>query len=101
MGIKSQSGSFLNSTNNRLESINGKLKQVINRHSSLEDFVSHFFVILTALRTERDHKAAILFQKIKVNSFSPGSPEYEHSNLLTSYASSFVIKQFKLVDKVK
>ena len=55
---------FLNSTNNRLESINGKLKQVITHHNSLEDFVTNFFVILTALRTERDHKVAVMFQKV-------------------------------------
>ena len=34
LGLKSTCGSFLNATNNRLESINGKLKQVISRHSS-------------------------------------------------------------------
>ena len=33
-GLKFGSGSFLNSTNNRLESINGKLKQVIGRQFS-------------------------------------------------------------------
>ncbi len=62
LGMKSNCGNFLNFTNNRLESINGKLKQVINRHSSLEEFVDRFFVILTALRTERDRKAAVVFQ---------------------------------------
>ena len=101
LGLKSMCGSFLNATNNRLESINGKLKQVINRHSSLEDFISSFFVILTALRTERDHKAAIMFQKVKVQPYEQGSPEMEYSKLLTSYASTFVIKQMKLAHKVK
>lgn len=63
---KAISGSFLNSTNNRLESINGKLKQVINRHSSLEDFVNNFFVIVSAMRGECNHKAATMFQKVRV-----------------------------------
>ena len=40
MGLKSSCGNF---PNNRLESINGKLKQVINRNSSLEEFIRHFF----------------------------------------------------------
>lgn len=88
----------MNATNNR---INGKLKQVISRHSSLEDFISNFFVILTALRTERDHKAAVMFQKVKVVPYDKGSPESDYSKLLTSYASSFVIKQIQLVHKVK
>lgn len=98
---KAVSGSFLNSTNNRLESINGKLKQVINRHSSLEQFVSNFFVILSALRSERDHKAAIMFQKVKVYRYDDGSPEKLYSQLLTSYASAYVNKQIMLIAKVK
>ena len=63
--MKSCSGNFLNFTNSHLESINRKLKkQVINQHSSSEDFVENFLIILTALRTEHDHKAAIKCQKI-------------------------------------
>ncbi|XP_065886150.1 zinc finger SWIM domain-containing protein 3-like isoform X3 [Dysidea avara] len=101
MGIAACSGTFLNTTNNRLESINGKLKQVISRNSSLEEFISHFFVILTALRTERDHKAAVMFQKTKVQPFSQGSPESEYTKLLTLYASTLVLKQLELAKKVK
>lgn len=101
MGLQSSCGNFLNSTNNRLESINGKLKQVINRHSSLEDFVDKFFVILTALRTERDHRAALMFQKVKVCPFASDSSESEYSKLLTSYTSPMVIKQIELAKKVK
>ena len=81
LGFKASCGSFLNFTNNRLESINGKLKQVINYHSSLEEFVHKFFVILTSLRCERDHKAAISFQKVPINSFSISSPESQYATL--------------------
>ena len=84
LGMKSLCGSFLNFTNNRLESINAKLKQVINRHSSLEEFIYHFFIILSTLRTERDHKAAVMFQKVKVLPFPQGSPESQYTKLLTS-----------------
>lgn len=101
IGITSCCGTFLNTTNNRLESINGKLKQVISRNSSLEEFIHHFFVILTALRTERDHKAAVMFQKVKVQPFVQGSPESEYTKLLTSYASGLVIKQLEIAKKVK
>ena len=100
LGLQSACGSFLNATNNRLESINGKLKQVISCHSSLEEFVSRFFVILTPLRTERDHKAAIMFQKGKVQPYEQGSPESEYSKFLTTYASTFVMKQLKLASRV-
>ena len=61
-----------------------------------------FFAILTALRTEHDHKAAIMFQKTKVQPFAQGSPEGEYTKLLTpSYASALVLKQLELAKKVK
>ena len=77
-------------------------KLYISKHSSLEDFVHHFFfILLTALRTERDHKAAVMFQKVKVHPFLANSPESEYFKLLTSYALGFVFKQMKLAEKVK
>ena len=100
-GLKASCGSYLNFTNNRLECIDGKLKQVISRNSSLEEFIHHFFVILSTLRTERDHKAALVFQKVNVDTFEEDSPESLYSRLLTSYASSFLFKQMKLACKVK
>ena len=50
-------------------------------------------------RTERDHKAAVMFQKVKVLPFPPNSPEMEFSKCLASYASQFVLQEFKLMDK--
>ena len=61
LGDKCQTGNFLNTTNNRLESINSKLKSVIDCYSSLENFVKQFFNALYVLRNERDNKAAIDF----------------------------------------
>ena len=43
LGMKYSTGNFLNGTNNRLESLNAKLKSVISRYSSLEDFIEKFF----------------------------------------------------------
>ena len=43
MGLKYTTGNFFNTTNNRLESINVKLKSVISRYSSVEEFVDKFF----------------------------------------------------------
>ena len=101
LGLKSSCRSFLNATNNRLECINGKLKQVINHHSTLEDFISKFFIILTALRTESDDKSAVMFQKVKVLPFQQGTAEFDYTQYLTSYAAGFVLKQLELVSKVK
>ena len=66
LGLKFEGCSFVNSTVIAL-SVNGKLKQVIEKNNSLEEFVKHFFIIFTALRIERDHKAAVVFQKVKVH----------------------------------
>ena len=96
---KAMCGSFLNSTNNRLDSLNGKLRQVINRHSSLEEFIDRFFIILSTLRYEREHKAAVMFQKVKVQNYGVGSPEYQYFQLLTAFASAYVIKQLRLHHK--
>ena len=101
LGLKSLCGSFLNATNNRLECINGKLKQVINHYSTLEDFISKFFIILSALRTESDHKTAVIFQKVKVLPFQQGTAEFDYTKYLTSYAAGFVLKQLEVVSKVK
>ena len=96
MGRKISSGNFMNSTNNRLKSINGKLKQVVSKFSSLEQFIDQFFIILSVLRRERNYKAVVSYQKVRCNPHVPSSPQAAYSNLLTSYASSFVFKQIDL-----
>ena len=44
-------------------------------------FVEKFFVILNALRRERDYKVATMFQKVKVSPFNADSPESHYSKL--------------------
>lgn len=100
LGIKCVAGSFLNSTNNCLESLNGKLKQVIKRYSTMEEFITNLSIAITSIRTERDHEAALLYQKVKIYPFSDSSPEAKYSVFLTSYAFEFVLKQLQLTVKV-
>ena len=82
--------SFLKSTNNHLESSNGKLKGVIGRHSSLEEFVEHFFIILTALRTEQDHSAALTFQKVKIYPFAVKMLPLTHTHQLKTLVEKLI-----------
>ncbi|XP_043271633.1 uncharacterized protein [Venturia canescens] len=84
---------FLNITNNRLESLNAKVKSVVKRYTTLEDFVRSFFILVMCLNDERDHKAAYTYQKIAVQAFDAESPEYFFSHLLTKYAFRFVEKE--------
>lgn len=92
---------FLNRTNNRIECINQKLKSVITKHSSLPQFFSQLRATIESLRTERDHRALNVFQKIPVTPFKPETPEYQYMEHITPYALNFVIKQLELVKKVK
>ncbi len=102
MGMKYSTGNFLNGTNNRLESLNAKLKSVISRYSSLEEFFDKFFLILRVLRSERDHKASLSVQKVPVLFHSPTeSASVSYIQYLTPYAYKFVAKQMELKSKVK
>ena len=95
LGLKAQCGSFLNKTNNRIECINAKLKQVISRNSSLEEFVENFFIALTALHKGVDQKAAAMIHKTPVRPWNNGSPESNYTTLLTPYAVNYVVQQLQ------
>lgn len=41
------------------------------------------------------------FQKVKAQKLGERSSEYDYSNFLTSYASTFITKQLTLVNRVK
>ena len=102
MGMKYKTGNFLNGTNNRLECINQKLKSVITRYSSLEEFIDKFFLILRVLRSERDHKAALVAQKVPVVYHSlTDEDSLSYMKYLTPYAYRFVAKQMDLKEKVQ
>ncbi|KAF0704876.1 chromatin modification-related protein YNG2-like, partial [Aphis craccivora] len=66
MGMTFNTGNFMNKTNNRLESFNGKLKSVISTFSTLEDFVEKLFIVLDCVRLERDKNAIQLVEKCNV-----------------------------------
>ena len=80
---KCYTGNFVNTTNNRLESINSKLKSDINFYSSLENFVKGFFTVLNVLRNERDIKAATNFHKTKVCHYAVNSPKEKYFHKLS------------------
>ncbi len=90
-----QAGNFLNTTNNRIECINSKLKSVIDKFSSLEDFLDKLYIILGAMRLERDSKAARQFLKVSTSASSYDPDELLYSQLLTPYASQFVREQMQ------
>ncbi|XP_066923591.1 zinc finger SWIM domain-containing protein 3-like [Clytia hemisphaerica] len=96
--FKAESGDFLNSTNNRLESFNSKLKTVVNIHCSLEEFVRGFFTVLSALRTERDVNVVKEFQKTKF-SIAKDPNIVAIRDHLTSYSADFVCNELAAFPK--
>ena len=98
--FKAQKGHFLNSTNNRLESFNGKLKSVIGFKSSLEEFVRGFFVVLESLRTERNQVVANEF--LKVRPFTTEDKNIKAiRNHLTVYAADYVCEELAALKQSK
>jgi len=87
-------------TNNRLESINAKVKSVCSKYASLSKFFDQFFAVLSCLRNERDHESLMAMAKKKVIPLEDVD-EKQYAELLTPYAFNFLQKQFNLKNKVK
>lgn len=87
-------------TNNRLESINAKVKSVCSKYANLSSFFDQFLAVLSCLRNERDHSTLMALAKKRVSAYSANSPEEEFANLLTPYAVKYVYKQLALRNKV-
>ena len=62
-GLKNLQCNFMNRTNNRLESINGKLKAVITRYSGMVQFFNDLMQCINSLKLERDHQALQVIMK--------------------------------------
>lgn len=98
-GLTYHSGNFLNDTNNRLESFNGKLKSVVPTFSNLDDFIEKLFILLKCVRLERDTKAVKMVQKLPITRITD-TDLLQYFSLLTPYAFDYVKKQFEIKTKV-
>lgn len=87
--------SYLNTTNNRLESFNSKLKSVCTYFSSLNKFVTNLFIVLKSLRTERDNASSKMILKMPTNPLMNADEEI-FFHVLTPYAFQMVREQLKL-----
>jgi zinc finger SWIM domain-containing protein 3 len=95
-GSKNKYTNFLNSTNNRLASINQKLKAVVSRHSSLLEFNQQLQCCLSSLKTERDHRATSIFQKRPINWKDFEEHERQYFSKCTPFAFKHIKKQLIL-----
>jgi len=100
MGYRLNISKWLNTTNNRLESFNSKLKSVIPFFSNLSEFFKQLFVVIKCVRSERDSKTINLVQKLQTKSIE-NIDEYKYSMLLTPYAFNYLINGLSCKNKNK
>lgn len=94
-------GNLSNRTNNRMESINNKIKQVVPKRSTLVCFLENFFEWLNSHKYERDHKAVQHVLKRPVTIFAPESCEFRYLEYVTNYAFKFVIDSIESSKSIK
>lgn len=81
-----QHHSLANRTNNRLESLNQKLKAVMTKYAWLPIFASPLLVCVSSLRIEKDIRATESLHKKPINQANWSEHDGEYASLLTSYA---------------
>lgn len=92
---------FGETTNNRLESTNAKIKSVCSKHSSLLQFFNEMFTVLGALRNERRHRQLMALSCLSTAVTTDKEDMRKYRDLLTPYAYIEVKKQADLGEKVK
>ena len=92
-GLMCETMNFGNTTNNRLESLNQKVKSVVAPNCTFASCVSSLKSAIESLRAERDHRAVAMVQKRSVCFYAPDDPCKDYAQLLTPFAMSMVTKQ--------
>lgn len=89
-----------NTTNNRLESINGKIKQVIKKNSPLAITIKDFFEWYFSHKTESYIRAGRQFLRRKNIPAGSDIAEHKYVEFLSDYASKRIRKEIKLSKKI-
>ena len=97
-GLKGESFTLGERTNNRLESMNAKIKSVCSAHADLSTFFDEFLSFLATMRNERDHNTLMTIAKKRVSYGDEVVQEF--AAYLTPFAFSRVSKQHRLLTKV-
>ena len=100
-GMKNTCCNFMNQTNNRVESINQKLKAVISSYSGVTQFFRDLMKCINMLKMERDHRALEITMKRSVCHHPSDSAISDYMSLLTPYSLKYVIEQLDIAPKVK
>ncbi|GFN81075.1 LOW QUALITY PROTEIN: Zinc finger swim domain-containing protein 1 [Plakobranchus ocellatus] len=94
-GLKNNAKHLMNNTNNRLESINQKIKDVVGRRLDLQQFFKELLTYFDSMSLEHDDRAAMILAKVPVD-LHKDNPLADYLRHLTPYAFSAVKKQHEL-----
>lgn len=83
---------FMNTTNNRLEGINSKLKSVVSLNSPLEQFCDQLHIILKSLGKEKHNRLAYSLNKKVMHNYSPDASEFKYFRSVSDFAYKNIIK---------
>ena len=89
---------FKKATNNRVESLNQKLKLFLPRCNYLTDFFKDYFGFLRIHNNEHNQKAKDVFAKHPM--FLLSDDETSYSELLTKYAFDYVLEEVRQMENV-
>jgi len=82
-------------TNNRLESVNRRLKAVVKTGSTPPVFFKDLVATIACMRYERDHSFVNAIDKVSTHPYPAGSAEAQFRKCLTPFALRFTVKQLK------
>jgi len=80
LGLRDKHAHFFNRTNNRTEAFNGKIQSLVKKYSNIIKSFKHILYCGQYMATIRDHKAAMLSQKVSNPSFLCYLPKYITKN---------------------
>lgn len=89
-----QNLTFGERTTNRLESINKRIKAVVQLLSPLPIFFRDLLAVKDCMRRERNHAFIKSNERIPIKLANQSSVEREFSNVLTPFSSDLVLKEF-------
>ncbi|XP_047142204.1 uncharacterized protein LOC124816611 [Hydra vulgaris] len=90
-----QNLTFGQRTTNRLESVNRRIKAVLNLLNPLPLFFKDLITVIDCMRKERDHTFITAGERISVHAVLQNDVLKEFSQILTPYAQMFVASQFE------
>ena len=91
----SESESLGNRTNNRVESLNQKFKQVIDRNAKFDAFAADLVNFLHMHRTEINGKICKTVNKVSTKGASDGTADGQYRRVCTEYAYKLVEAQIQ------